>query len=445
MSCLNLKKKEKSLKEKAVSEAVDGLMKGLLNGELSKFCTDGALIAPPGTPQMDVKFMYEMCKPLKIAFPKWICEVRKVKQIGQNQWTVETRQSLGAMQTDLPAVGPFPAVNLKDVPDWIKTKDGLQFPFEIGTYTFTEDMKIIQGTYEGKINEKNTKKVSKEILTTWNKKGDLSDTGFGAMYQAMGVVIEKPAFFLVDHEFVEGKAGAFWEMVGSMVEKDWIGMGEKNNQHGFHNHSFLPASTNGPVFCLWESEKDITVEEFQKFIDGPDGPGGEGTFINKVHKINDAGKLPISHFQSGRPNENFTVPKPGTGSTFFIDHAFNDGQAQVFWDLIKSWSPEDWVNMAKKHEELGFYNTSFLPGREKGPYCVWETKKEMSIEEFQAFIDGENGPDPSGKIFTNTVYKVIPGAKTLPPFFKVNSSTLNKAKKTAFSEIDGNQVDVRVE
>ena len=43
--------------------------------------------------------------------------------------------------------------------------------------------------------------------------------------------------------------------------------------------------------------------------------------------------------------------------------------------------------------EAGYYNYSFNPVGLEGPACIWEVREGISDAEFQAFIDGPNGPD----------------------------------------------------
>ncbi len=54
---------------------------------------------------------------------------------------------------------------------------------------------------------------------------------------------------------------------------------------GFHNHAFLPIGPEGPVFCLWESSADVSADDFQAFVDGPEGPGEGRVFDNAVSKV----------------------------------------------------------------------------------------------------------------------------------------------------------------
>ena len=71
--------------------------------------------------------------------------------------------------------------------------------------------------------------------------------------------------------------------MATLGETEMKGMLENNNKLHMHNHTFSPTNKDGPLFCCWESENDISVEEFQAFIDGPDGPG-PNLLVNHVHK-----------------------------------------------------------------------------------------------------------------------------------------------------------------
>ena len=61
----------------------------------------------------------------------------------------------------------------------------------------------------------------------------------------------------------------------------------KNLEAGFYNHSFCPVGPEGPAFCIWEVREGITAEEFQEFIDGPNGVNfGLGAWMNICREIN---------------------------------------------------------------------------------------------------------------------------------------------------------------
>lgn len=218
-----------------------------------------------------------------------------------------------------------------------------------------------------------------------------------------------PCFFSVVHEFKAGKADDFWGLMNSMSPADWEAMTTKQHSLGFHNHSFLPSSPTGLVNCLWEAKVDATVDDFQAFIDGPDGPA-PGVFNNKVYKVMPGALLPSSYWHEAVPKPTM----PSTGSFFWVYHEFQEGAAPGFWEMIRSMTPEAMAQTNAKNRSLGFENHSFQPLDQTGPcICIWESKEPMAAEDFQTFIDGPDGPG-AGQVFRNQVYKAMPGA-VLPP------------------------------
>ena len=114
----------------------------------------------------------------------------------------------------------------------------------------------------------------------------------GSSFVAPELDIEPPraqtkgSFFWVHHDFKSADAAKeFWTMMKGMDATAMKKMGIKNISLGMHNHTFVPSSEEGPVFCTWESAEDISAEKFQAFIDGPDGPGAGKIFNNVVHKV----------------------------------------------------------------------------------------------------------------------------------------------------------------
>ena len=213
---------------------------------------------------------------------------------------------------------------------------------------------------------------------------------------------KKPCFYTVVHTFNEGKAGAWWEAIKTI---DMAALAKKNKELGFHNHYFQPSGADGPIHCLWECKADTSPEDFQKFIDGPDGPG-EGVFVNKCYKVMPGAVLP--------PMINFdgplaAAPVPSSGAMFWVYHEFLPDAAEGFWTYLKGMTPEQQAAGVAKQTSLGFFNHAFMPCTPEGPcICTWESKADVSIEEFQKFIDGPDGPG-AGKVFKNTVYKSVPG------------------------------------
>ena len=91
------------------------------------------------------------------------------------------------MAADLAAMGPMPAVALADVPERCTTTDAC-FPVEVGTYTFNEDgMKVASARTAARSEVEGAPEVTPFIAEVWNKKGDLSDVGFGAVFLWLGV------------------------------------------------------------------------------------------------------------------------------------------------------------------------------------------------------------------------------------------------------------------
>ena len=112
-------------------------------------------------------------------------------------------------------------------------------------------------------------------------------------------------------------------MINSMSPDDWAAMRKKNNDLGYHNHTFLPAGVDGPINCLWECKEETSPEAFQAFIDGPDGPAS-GTLVNKCWKVMDGAILPRPWNFDSPPD--MAPPVEKTGSMFWIKHDFQARQ-----------------------------------------------------------------------------------------------------------------------
>jgi hypothetical protein len=238
-----------------------------------------------------------------------------------------------------------------------------------------------------------------------------------------------PCFYTVIHEFVPGKAAAWWEELGKMGPDDFKAMHTKNSTLGFHNHSFMPAATEGPINCLWECKVDTPPEAFQAFIDGPDGPG-PGLLVNKCYKVMPGAIVPTSHFA-----DKYHPAKAATaGSMFWVHHDFKPGAANKFWGWLQTQTPSDFGAMHARNNDNGMHNHSFCPGGPEGPcICVWESDKPLEVAEMQAFIDGPKGPGygvpgVDGSVFVNRVHRMVPGGD--PPSAKFT-------KKAAISRTFG--------
>ena len=96
-------------------------------------------------------------------------------------------------------------------------------------------------------------------------------------------------FYLVQHEFRAGQSKVWWEPVRKALAPGggWDEAVAKNLEAGFYNHSANGIAEEGPVYCIWETREEITAEQFQEFIDGPNGPDfGLGALMNICKQIN---------------------------------------------------------------------------------------------------------------------------------------------------------------
>ena len=148
------------------------------------YASEDCIFNPPGAPAMPLGDVLGMMGAMKKAFPDWHSVVSSCVENGDGTVTAITQQCIGTMQADLPAMGPFPAVNLADAPARCKATSAA-LPREIGTYTFSEDgMKVASGAYEGKVEEGGD--PTPWLLEKWNVKGDLTDVGFGILFAWLG-------------------------------------------------------------------------------------------------------------------------------------------------------------------------------------------------------------------------------------------------------------------
>ena len=133
---------------------------------------------------------------IKSAFPDWESRFLGAEKQEDGTWKVKTQQYVGKMVADFKPGGPLPDLPLDKAPDSWKTGTGLTIPVEVGTYTLTKDgSKVLSGTYDGSVDDSyggGTQATSPDVAAIWNKKGDQSDCGFGAMYQLAGIAMPGP-------------------------------------------------------------------------------------------------------------------------------------------------------------------------------------------------------------------------------------------------------------
>ena len=82
-------------------------------------------------------------------------------------------------------------------------------------------------------------------------------------------------FYIVHHEFRAGTSSKWWNTAYAAMEPGggWDEAVAANKEKGFYNHSANAVTSDGPIYCIWETKENIKLEEFQEFIDGSTGPG----------------------------------------------------------------------------------------------------------------------------------------------------------------------------
>ena len=78
-------------------------------------------------------------------------------------------------------------------------------------------------------------------------------------------------FFIVKHDIETAAATSAFRQQQHKTQKEWEDTAKIHLAHGFHSHSFMPIDKNGPIFCVWEGKPGSTLEDFNQFINGPDG------------------------------------------------------------------------------------------------------------------------------------------------------------------------------
>jgi hypothetical protein len=274
----------------AQKEAITKVVSELKAGEKGDFsmCTEDAVFLVPGAPApMPVAMVAGMCGAMQAAMTwdnstKFEIETAEIDADGNTVVAAKTQQRLGVMTADLPAIGPFPAVSLAEASDKCKETPCI-LPWEYGKYYFNAAGKISKVLYDGATapTDDDSNATTLEYTPT---------TGFPSVYAHMGVALPPPppssTFFIIHHDFKEdGAADKFWAMMGGMSPEDQKANGEKNLSLGMWNHSFMPTGPQGPCFCVWEAKGECSNEQFQAFIDGPDGPGAGAIFNNTVRSM----------------------------------------------------------------------------------------------------------------------------------------------------------------
>jgi hypothetical protein len=213
------------------------------------------------------------------------------------------------------------------------------------------------------------------------------------------------SFFAV-HQTVDASAAEDWfaaNMVANLKEA-----AKMQHAAGFFSHHFLPADDGSAILCIWEG-KDATCapEELQSFLEGPARPAGDALASSHVHKALASVAVTPKSCWPEMPDE----PAESWGDFFWVRHELHDGAARDFWsDALARDTP-----FSSPYPEL-LHNHFFLPSGPAYPggpiFSVWETREPMSIDEFQAFIDGPRSP--AAGACTNAVHKVSRSFCALP-------------------------------
>lgn len=237
-------------------------------------------------------------------------------------------------------------------------------------------------------------------------------------------------FFIIHHELKDGKGKEFLEWLRTRTDEDWAKIHERNLNAGMWNHSIIPTGEDGPVYCIWESKDDMSLEEFHEFVEGPNGPT-PGFFRNHPYKMMDGFKPPYpSHFnhegdatprldkfprlkkllkETGSSDTGVVFQRPLNNNNFFmVHHTFRDGKSDDFFAWNDSMTPEKWNKQWEQNLSENLWNHTFIPTGKDGPvFCLWESKNDGSVDDYNKFLDGPKFSCPG--MFHNNVHKVLKG------------------------------------
>lgn len=166
-----------------VPDEISALLKSFtaaLNGDaeaVKASCTDDCMFNPPGAPPMPMEAMMGMMAGMKSVWPDWTSRLCFIEAgPDADTFIVGTQQVIGVMKGDFPAMGPFPAVAMADVPERCK-KEALTLPVEVGTYKI-KDGKVASGSY----------KPNGEFRADWKANGGLEPDAFSLEWWPQGMV-----------------------------------------------------------------------------------------------------------------------------------------------------------------------------------------------------------------------------------------------------------------
>ena len=234
--------------------------------------------------------------------------------------------------------------------------------------------------------------------------------------------LAEPIFISVVHTFVDDeKKAAWWAKMGPLMgdKEQMAAMAASWKALGYVGHYSMPCGPEGAkINCLWECQTEDAASKFQDFIDNDAvSPASGGTFTNDCYRAMPGALVPSTGFTDAEPVE----PKASSGAFFWVLHTFKPDGAGGFWGKIGPalGDPAKFAAMVEGHKAAGFYNHSFIAtkaGGDENMVCIWESKADCSVEDFQAFIDN-NEIAPGNEFLDNAVFKIAPGASVPSAMF----------------------------
>lgn len=133
---------------------IDKLRTTAWNGKYKEDCTDDAVFIHGGK-TMPVDAFFGWTTAVHSSFPHWQWKNTFVQELADGTIKIGSQQTTGKLVADIPAIGPFPQVQLSQVPSdsLLLTDKGCSLPVEVGVYTFNQDMKVTKIEYSGELGD----------------------------------------------------------------------------------------------------------------------------------------------------------------------------------------------------------------------------------------------------------------------------------------------------
>lgn len=170
------------------TELMKRFVAGLVDGSAASLCTAECTLNPPGAPSTPIAVMLDMMRSVKAGFPDWQSKCAYVKENEDGSLSVGTQQAIGTLQASLAPMGPFPPVAFDEAAEMAKETPCV-LPVEVGRFELSADgFKVAKGVYSGAVDMEAelSAEATPWVVERWNKKGDLSDVGFGLLFEWLG-------------------------------------------------------------------------------------------------------------------------------------------------------------------------------------------------------------------------------------------------------------------